>query len=58
MLYGNVQAAILVKVFHQDSPINDYPEIHAGVWMKHGSLETLHRLQGVWWGVKLYPSWS
>ena len=33
----NVQAAILVKVFHEDHPINDCPEIHAGVWMKHGS---------------------
>ncbi len=32
----NVQAAILVKVFHEDHPINDCPEIHAGVWMKHG----------------------
>ena len=32
----NVQAAILVKVFHKDTPINDCPEIHADVWMKHG----------------------
>ena len=32
----NVQAAILVKVFHKDYPINDCPEFHAGVWMKHG----------------------
>ncbi|KAL0026206.1 hypothetical protein WJX77_002194 [Trebouxia sp. C0004] len=32
----DVQAAILVKVFHEDSPINDCPEIHAGIWMKHG----------------------
>lgn len=32
----SVQAAILVKVFHEDSPMNDCPEIHAGVWMKHG----------------------
>lgn len=31
----DVQAAILVKVFHKDSPINDCPENHAGVWMKH-----------------------
>lgn len=30
-----MQAAILVKVFHKDSPINDCPENHAGVWMKH-----------------------
>ncbi len=32
----NVQAAILVKVFHEEHPINDCPEIHAGVWMKLG----------------------
>ena len=32
----NLQAAILVKGFHKDTPINDCPEIHADVWMKHG----------------------
>lgn len=31
-----MQAAILVKVFHEEHPINDCPEIHAGVWMKLG----------------------
>ena len=26
-----------MKVFHQDSPIDDCPEVHAGVWLKHGN---------------------
>ncbi|DBB07588.1 TPA: hypothetical protein ACH3X3_009032 [Trebouxia sp. C0006] len=35
MVLLQVQAAILVKVHHEENPIDDFPKISVGVWTRH-----------------------